>query len=109
MTFLQRRRLTTRSLILFRINYITMRCRILGSVFDIGLSTHSSMFIPLQVPPAPAHGQLEGRREDMPPPAGGVAAPGIVQDPHRVDMTYQGIVDYRPQPLAVSIFLPSPL
>jgi hypothetical protein len=28
-----------------------------------------------------------------------------VQDPHRIDMAYQGIVDYRPQPLAVSIHL----
>lgn len=59
---------------------------------------------PLQVPPAPGHGQPEGHREDIPLPVGGVAMPGRVQDPHRVDMAYQGIVDYHPQPLAVSIF-----
>jgi hypothetical protein len=27
-----------------------------------------------------------------------------VHDPHRIDMGYQGIIDYRPQPIAVSIF-----
>jgi hypothetical protein len=25
-----------------------------------------------------------------------------VEDPHRINMPYQGILDYRPQPLAVS-------
>jgi hypothetical protein len=62
------------------------------------------MCIPLQVPPAPGHGQPEGHRDDMPPPLGGVAGPGRVQDPHYIDMAHQGIVDYRPQPFAVSIF-----
>ena len=50
------------------------------------------MCIPLQVPPSPAHGQLEGHNEDIPPPVGGVSGPGRVQDPHHVDMAYQGIV-----------------
>jgi hypothetical protein len=109
MTFLQRRRPPTRSLIPFRTNYITMRRRMLGSVFDIGTfyaGPHSSMCIPLQVAPAPGHGQPEGYREDIPPPlaVGGVAGPGRVYDPHRIDMAYQGIVDYHPRPLVVSIF-----
>ncbi|KAF8488374.1 hypothetical protein F5888DRAFT_1753289 [Russula emetica] len=52
------------------------------------------------VPPAPGHGQPEGHREDIPPPVGGVAGPGRVQDPHRIDMAHQGIVGYRPQPIA---------
>ena len=57
---------------------------------------------PSQVPPgAPGHGQPEDRREDTPPPVGGVEVPGGVQDPHRIDI---GIVDYHPQLLAVSIF-----
>jgi hypothetical protein len=109
MTFLQRCCPPTRSFTPFRTNDITMCCRMLGSVFDIGSlytgpSPHSSMCILLQVPPAPAHGQPEGHREDVPPPVGGVAGPGRMQDPHYIDMAYQGIVDYRPQPLAVSIF-----
>jgi len=100
---LQRRRTPTRSIIPFRTNYITMHCGMLGSVFDTGTfyaGPHSLMCIPLQVPPAPGHGQPEGHREDIPPPIGGVAGPGRVQDPHRIDMAYQGIVDYRPHPLA---------
>ena len=62
------------------------------------------MCIPLQVPPAPGHGEPEGYHEDIPPPVGGVAGPGRVHDPHYINMAYQGIVDYRPQPVAVSIF-----
>jgi hypothetical protein len=55
------------------------------------------MCIPLQVPPAAANNQ----REDIPPPDGGVAEPGGVQDLyHRdIDVARQGIVDYHPQPL----------
>ncbi|KAI0267174.1 hypothetical protein BGY98DRAFT_1191248, partial [Russula aff. rugulosa BPL654] len=45
-------------------------------------------------PPSPGH------RHEMPPPVGGVAGSGRVQDPYRIDMAYQGIVDYRPQSLA---------
>ena len=56
----------------------------------------------LQVPPVPGHDQPEGHHEDIPLPAGGVA--GRVQDPHHVNMAPQGIVDYHPQPLAVSFF-----
>jgi hypothetical protein len=107
MTFLQRRRPATRSLTPFRSNNIIMRCRMLGSVFDIGsfyTSRNSPMCIPLQVPPAPGHGQPEGYREDMPLPVGCAIGPGRDEDPHRIDMAYQGIVNYRPQPLAVSIF-----
>ena len=62
------------------------------------------MCIPLQVPPAPAHVQPEGHREDIPLPVGGVAGPGGRQDSHRIDTAHQGIVDYRPQPLVVGIF-----
>ncbi|KAN0115594.1 hypothetical protein V8E52_006713 [Russula decolorans] len=51
------------------------------------------------VPPAPGHGEPEGHHEEIPPPAGGVAGPGRVQDPHRTDVAYQGILDFRPQPL----------
>ena len=61
---------------------------------------HLSMCLPLQVPPVPANNQ----REDIPPPRRGVAEPGRMQDLHHVDVAYQGIVDYRPQPLAVSNF-----
>jgi hypothetical protein len=68
------------------------------------LCRSSFINVPLQAPPAPGHGQPEGHHEDIRPPVGGVAAPGRVQDPHRIDMGYQGIVDYHPQPLAVSIF-----
>jgi hypothetical protein len=56
------------------------------------------MCIPFQAPPSPGH------RHEMPPPVGGVAGSGRVQDPYRIDMAHQGIVDYRPQSLAVSIF-----
>ena len=60
---------------------------------------------PSQVPPgAPDHGQPEGHREDTPPPVGGVEVPGGVQDPHRIDMAYQGFIDYHPELLVVSIF-----
>ena len=64
------------------------------------------MCIPPQVPPAPDNSQPEGHHEDIPLPVGGVAGPGPVrvQDPRRNDMAYQGIVDYHPQPPAVSIF-----
>jgi hypothetical protein len=48
-----------------------------------------------QDPPAPGHGQPEDHHEDIPLPVGG---------PHRTDMAHQGIVDYHPQPLAVSNF-----
>jgi hypothetical protein len=107
MTFLQKRRPPTRSLIPFRTSYITMRRRMFGSVFDIVTfyaGPHASMCIPLQVPPAPGHGEPEGHHEEIPPPAGGVAGPGRVQDPHRTDVAYQGILDFRPQPLVVSTF-----
>ena len=63
------------------------------------LNAHLSMCIPLQVPPAPANNQ----REDMPPP-GRVAEPGRMHDLHHIDVAYQGIVNYHPQPLAVSYF-----
>ena len=58
------------------------------------------MCIPLQVPPAPANNQ----REDIPPPGGGAAEPDRMQNLHHIDLAYQGIIDYRPQPLAVSNF-----
>lgn len=79
----------------------------LGSVFNIAnfyTGPHSSTCIPLQVPPAPAHGQPDDHREDIPPPAGGVTALGRLQDPHHNDMGYQSIVNYRSQPPVVSIF-----
>ena len=75
----------------------------LGSAFNIVytlLNAHLSMCLPLQVPPVPANNQ----RDDIPPPRRGVAEPGRMQDLHHVDVAYQGIVDYRPQPLAVSNF-----
>ena len=58
--------------------------------------THSSMCIPLQVPPAPANGQPEDHWEDIPPPVRNVARP---QDPHHFHVAYQGAVDHHPQPL----------
>ena len=67
--------------------------------FDIGTpyaGAHSSCV--LQAPPAPANGQPEGHREDIPPPIRGTAV-GPAQE---VDMAYQGIINYRPQPFAVS-------
>ena len=80
-----------------------MRRRILGSVFELGLSMSVLIHQCLQVPPG--HDQPEGYCEDIPlPVAGGVAGQGSVQDPHRMDMANQGIVDYHPQPLGVSIF-----
>jgi hypothetical protein len=63
------------------------------------LDAHLSMCIPLQVPPTPTNDQ----REDIPAPDRRVAEPGRMQDRH-VDVAYQGIVDYHPQPLAVSNF-----
>jgi hypothetical protein len=36
-------------------------------------------------------------------PARGVAGSGRQQDPHRFDLAYQGVVDYQPQPVGVSI------
>ena len=59
------------------------------------------MCIPLQVPPA---GQPEGHQEDIPLPVAGQGRDRRVQDPPRINMAHQGIVDYHPQPLAVSIF-----
>ena len=51
-----------------------------------------------QVPPAPANGQPEGHREDIPPPVRHeVAWIGRVQDLH-FDVAYEGVVDYHPQP-----------
>jgi hypothetical protein len=81
----------------FLINLIS---RTLGSVLDIlpFTSAHLSTSIHLQVPPAPTNGQPEGHR-DIPPPVRGVPGPGRVQDPHHVDVAYQGIVDYHPHPL----------
>ena len=75
----------------------------LGSVSDIRTFylLYRCSFINPQIPPTPAIGQpeLEGHREDIPPPVWGVAVPGRVQDPHYVDVAYQGVVDYHPQPL----------
>ena len=65
---------------------------------DVLLDAHSSICIPLQVLPAAADNQ----REDIPPPDRGVAEPARMQDMYHVDVAYQGIVDYHPQPLAVS-------
>ena len=63
-------------------------------------NAHSLMCIPPQVPPAPANGQPEGPREDIPPPVGHVAGPRGVQDQYNFDMPYQGgVVDYHPRPL----------
>ena len=57
--------------------------------------------VPLQVPPAPANNQ----QEDIPPPDRGVLVePGRMQGLHHNDVAYQGIVDYHPQPQAVSNF-----
>ncbi|KAF8482598.1 hypothetical protein DFH94DRAFT_680642 [Russula ochroleuca] len=50
------------------------------------------------VPPAPANGEPEGHREDIPSPVRGVAGPGRVQDPLHFDVAYQGVVDHL-QPL----------
>jgi hypothetical protein len=52
----------------------------------------------LQVTPAPANNQ----REDI--PDRGIAEPGRMRDLNHIDVAYQGIVDYQPQPLAVSDF-----
>jgi hypothetical protein len=77
----------------------------LGSAFNIvntllnALNAHLSTCI-LQVPPAPANNQ----REDIPRLDRGVAELGRIQDLHHIDVAYEGIVDYHPQPLAVSNF-----
>jgi hypothetical protein len=87
----------------------------LGSVFNIVYTllndAHLLMCIPLQVQPgqpgAPAnnnHYNQVNQREDIPPPDRGVAEPGRMQDLHHIDVAYQGIVDYHPQPLVVSNF-----
>ena len=67
---------------------------------DILLFTyaHSSLCLPLQVPPAP-NGQPEGHQEDIPPPVRGFARLGGMQDPRNLDVAYQGVVDYHPQQL----------
>ena len=62
-------------------------------------NAHSSLCLPPQVPPAPANGEPEGHREDIPPPVRGVAEPGRMQDPMHFDVAYQGVVDYHHQPL----------
>jgi hypothetical protein len=54
-----------------------------------------------QVPPAPANGQ-PGHPEYRPPQVRGAAGPDRVQYPHQFDVAYQGVVDYHPQPVAVS-------
>ena len=77
----------------------------LGSTLNIVytlLNAHLSMCIPLQVPPAPVNNQREGH--GIPPQNRGVAQPGRMQDLHHIDLAYQDIVDYHPQPLAVSNF-----
>jgi hypothetical protein len=75
----------------------------LGSAFNILntlLNAYISICILLQVPPTPANNQ----QEDIPLPDRGVAEPGRMEDLHHIDVAYQGIVDYHPQPLAVSNF-----
>ena len=57
-----------------------------------------------QTPSVPANGQAEGHREEMPPPIRGISGSSGAQYPHHVDVGYQGIVDFRPQPVAVSDF-----
>jgi hypothetical protein len=93
-------------LVMFRANRITMRCRMPGWVLTSGplpfADAHLSCV--LQAPPVPANGPPEGHREDIPPPIRGIAGPGRAQDPHHVDVAYQGIIDYYPQPFAVSDF-----
>jgi hypothetical protein len=87
----------------FHANRLTLHWIVLGLAFNVVctlLNAHLSMCIPLQVPPAPANNQ----REDIPPPDRGVAELGRIQDLHHIDMAYQGIIDYHPQPLAVSNF-----
>ena len=63
-------------------------------------NAHLTTYIPLQVPRAPTNNQPE----DITPPGRGITEPGRMQDPHHIDVAYQGIVDYHPQPLAVSDF-----
>ena len=75
-----------------------MYCRMLGLVFDIRTFSLLQTFIH-QSPDSARSRHPEGHREDVPPPVLGVAAPDRVQDPHYVDVAYQGIVDYHPQPL----------
>ena len=87
-----------------RANRLTFKFhgRMLGSVFSIVASCLTLMCIPPQVPPAAANNQPE----NIPPPDRGVAEPARMQDlrVHHIDVAYQGIVDYHPQPLAVSNF-----
>jgi hypothetical protein len=72
------------------------------NIVYILLNAHLSMCIPLQVAPAPA-GPVNNQLENIPPPGRGVVAePARMQDLHHFDVAYQGIVDYHPQPLAVS-------
>jgi len=54
------------------------------------------------VPSSPANDQPDGNREDIPPPVSDDTGPGIVQDPRHVDVAYQGVVDYHPQPLVLN-------
>ena len=65
---------------------------------------HSSMYIPFQVPPVLDHGHREGHREDILPLVEDVAGPSSVQDPHGINMAYQGTANYRSQSLPVSNF-----
>lgn len=96
----------THLLVMFRANHITMRCRISGWVLTSGPLPFADAHLPcvFQAPPAPANGQPEGHREDIPPPIRGIGGPGRAQDPHHVDVAYQGMIDYQPQPFAVSDF-----
>jgi hypothetical protein len=74
----------------------TFPWRMLGSASNVVCTlfdAHLSMCIPLQVPPTPVNNQ----REDIPPPDRADLA-----DLHHIDVAYQDIVDYHPQPLAVS-------
>ena len=67
----------------------------LGSAFNVVCTlfdAHLSMCTLLQVPPTPVNNQ----REDIPPPDRA--------DLQYIDVAYQGIVNYHPQPLAVSNF-----
>ena len=57
-------------------------------------------YIYTQVPRAPDNGRPEGHWEDMPPPVRDAAGPGGVQDPHRFNAVYQGVVGHHPQQLA---------
>jgi hypothetical protein len=84
-------------------NHVPQNAWVSFRYWNFYAGAHPSTCIPLQVQPAPAHGQPEAHHENLPPPVRDVAGPGRVQDPHHYDMAYQGVVDYRPQPFAVSI------